>query len=63
VRIGTTLVIDPVQSKIVAEIFERYCAGETTVAIATELNRRGAASAGSTWNRKTHRAGCIRAFA
>lgn len=56
VRIGTMLILDPVQSKIVAEIFERYCAGETTVAIASDLNRRGVPSAGSTWNRKTHRA-------
>jgi site-specific DNA recombinase len=56
VRIGTVLVIDPAQSTIVTEIFECYGAGETTVAIATELNRRGVPSAGSTWNRKTRRA-------
>ena len=55
-NIGTMLVIDAVQAKIVREIFERYCAGDSCHAIAVELNRRGVPSAGSTWKRKTRRA-------
>lgn len=40
---------------IVREIFERFAAGESMRAIASDLNRRNVPSPGSTWNRKTRR--------
>ena len=55
-RIGTVLVIDPVQGKIIEEIFTRYVAGDSCLAIASELNRRAVPSAGSTWKRVKRRA-------
>ncbi len=54
-KIGTILVIDEEQAKIVREIFDRYCAGESCHAIAVELNRRNVPSAGSSWKRKARR--------
>jgi site-specific DNA recombinase len=54
-RVGTVLVVDVAQAKIVKEIFERYVAGESYVAIASDLNQRKVASAGSTWKRVKRR--------
>ncbi len=54
-QIGTKLQIDKVQAKVVLSIFTRYAAGESPQMIAADLNERGIASPGSTWNRKTRR--------
>jgi site-specific DNA recombinase len=54
-RVGTELIIDPVQAKIVEEIFTRFVEGESCGAIARDLNARAVPSAGSTWNRKVRR--------
>jgi site-specific DNA recombinase len=54
-RIGTMLEVDPVQSKIVLEIFEKFASGLSCGVIAGDLNTRGVPSSGSTWNRKTRR--------
>lgn len=43
------------QAEIVREIFERYVGGESSKAIARDLNRRGVPSPGSYWNNKTRR--------
>lgn len=43
--INKKYVVDPVTSPIVVEIFERYAAGETAKAIATDLNTRGVVNA------------------
>lgn len=54
-KIGTRLEVNPEQAAIVKEMFERYAAGESTRAIAADLNRRGVPSPGSTWKRKVRR--------
>jgi DNA invertase Pin-like site-specific DNA recombinase len=55
-RIGTLLKIDPTQSKIVTQIFERYANGESPQSIAADLNKREVPSPGSAWkNRKARR--------
>lgn len=54
-QIGTRLEIDPEQSPIVRDIFERYANGASCLTIARELNARGIPSPGSTWRRKTRR--------
>jgi DNA invertase Pin-like site-specific DNA recombinase len=47
-RIGTMLEIDPAQSKIVLEIFEKFASGLSCGVIAGDLNTRGVPSSGST---------------
>lgn len=54
-KIGTKLEINPEQADVVREMFERYANGESTRAIAAELNRRGVPSSGATWKRKVRR--------
>jgi DNA invertase Pin-like site-specific DNA recombinase len=54
-QIATVLKIDPVQAKIVKEIFERFAAGASPQAIAADLNERNVPSRGSTWKRKVRR--------
>jgi DNA invertase Pin-like site-specific DNA recombinase len=54
-KIGTVLQIDEQQAAIVKEIFERFVAGESCLAIARVLNERGAPSPGSTWKREVRR--------
>jgi site-specific DNA recombinase len=54
-RVGTKLEIDADQAPIVREIYRRYVDGASCRTIAKELNNRGVASAGSTWNRKVRR--------
>jgi site-specific DNA recombinase len=56
VRQGTHLRVDPQQAKVVVELFERYANGESALAIAADLNRRGIQSAGSKWNLKKRKA-------
>jgi site-specific DNA recombinase len=55
-RVGTVLDIDKTQAPIVVEIFTRYGNGESAQSIASDLNTRKIASAGSTWKRVTRRA-------
>jgi len=47
---GIRFVIEE-QARVVRSVFERYREGASSRAIADELNRRGVASPGSTWNR------------
>jgi len=54
-QIGTTLEIDEAEASVVREIFTRYAAGESCLAIAKHLNERGVSSPGSTWKRKVRR--------
>jgi site-specific DNA recombinase len=54
-RIGTVLDVDKTQAPVVVEIFTRYGNGESAHAIASDLNERKIASAGSTWKRVTRR--------
>jgi site-specific DNA recombinase len=54
-KIGTKLEVHAEQANVVREMFERYVAGESTRAIAAELNRRAVPSSGSTWKRKVRR--------
>jgi site-specific DNA recombinase len=44
-------VVNDTEAVIVREIFERYGAGESTKAIAHDLNRRGVPSPGASWKR------------
>lgn len=44
------------EATIVCEIFERYAAGETFLAIASDLNARGVPSPGASWKRVHRRA-------
>jgi hypothetical protein len=44
--------IDPEQAAVVREIFERFAAGETQRAIASDLNHRSVPSPGATWDRR-----------
>ena len=44
--------IVPEQAGVVREIFQRFAAGETQRAIATDLNARGIPAPGATWKRK-----------
>jgi site-specific DNA recombinase len=53
---GRCLVIDETQSPVVREIFERYAAGDSLVAIASDLNSRRVPSPGAGWARTTRRA-------
>lgn len=53
---GGTLAIDESTAPVVREIFERYAAGESCFAIASDLNARKVPSPGSTWNRTQRRA-------
>jgi DNA invertase Pin-like site-specific DNA recombinase len=55
-RIGSTLVVDSEQAKVVTEIFESYASGMSTTRIAAALNERGVPSAGSSWKRTVRRA-------
>lgn len=55
-RIGTELVVDEAQAKIVREIFRSYDEGLSLLSIASDLNRRNVPSPGSSWNRKARRA-------
>jgi site-specific DNA recombinase len=50
-KLGSVLVVDPVQAKIVEEIFARYVNRESCLSIAKDLNARGVPSPGSTWAR------------
>ena len=54
-QVATMLKIDPVQAKIVREIFERFASGASPGAIAADLNARNVPSPGSTWKRETRR--------
>ena len=45
------------EAEIVRQIFDWYVTGRSGIWIATELNRRGVPSPGSSWNRKTRRRG------
>ena len=54
-RIGTMLMVAPVQAKVVEEIFRRWSEGESCGAIARYLNARGEPSPGSTWRRRVRR--------
>jgi site-specific DNA recombinase len=53
--LGTRLTIDPDTDTVVTEIFRRYADGHSPRAIASELNRRGIASPGSTWRNRNVR--------
>jgi site-specific DNA recombinase len=48
--------VDAGEAAIVREIFSRFADGASCKTIATELNRRGAPSPGSSWKRTTRRA-------
>jgi len=48
-------VIVPEQAAVVREVFERFAAGETLMAIAADLNARGVPSPGAGWARKSRR--------
>jgi DNA invertase Pin-like site-specific DNA recombinase len=50
-----TIEIEPNQAKIVERIFSRYIEGTSYRAIASELNKEGVPSPGSTWKRVTRR--------
>lgn len=54
-KIGTKLEIDPEQSTVVAEIFQRFAEGASCRTISGELNDHGVPSPGSTWKRKVRR--------
>ncbi|MBM5811956.1 MAG: hypothetical protein FJ191_08345 [Gammaproteobacteria bacterium] len=55
-QIGSRLTIDPVQAKVVQQIFRQFVEdGASTIAIARDLNAAGVPSPGSTWQRKTRR--------
>ena len=54
-RVATVLKIDPVQAKIVKEIFERFAKGASPQVIAEDLNKRNVPSPGSTWKRESRR--------
>ena len=43
------------EASVAREIFERYAAGETQLAIASDLNHRGVPSPGAAWKRKVRR--------
>lgn len=47
--------IVPAQAAVVREVFERFAAGETLMAIAADLNARGVPSPGASWSRKSRR--------
>jgi len=47
--------IVPDQAAVVLEVFERFAAGETLMAIAADLNVRGVPSPGASWARKSRR--------
>lgn len=47
--------IIPEQAEIIREVFGRFAAGETMMAIAADLNVRDVPSAGANWQRKTRR--------
>jgi DNA invertase Pin-like site-specific DNA recombinase len=52
---ATLIKIDPVQAKIVNEIFARFAKGASPQAIAADLNKRNVPSPGSTWKREVRR--------
>jgi site-specific DNA recombinase len=54
-KIGTVLQIDKQQAAVVQEIFTRFVAGESCLAIARDLNERAVPSPGSTWKREVRR--------
>lgn len=54
-QVGTRLVIDAKQARVIKEIFQMYVDGQSHRAIAAELNERGVPSVGTTWKRKKYR--------
>lgn len=54
-KIGTKLEVNEEQAPVVREMFQRFIDGQSHRSIASELNRRGVPSPGSTWKRRVRR--------